>query len=97
MQKLRGNVSFIGLTFGQTCHDIDIAQSKGTVGSRFDNAVATRTELRSAIFERVSSMRATRKGERNPGFIAPHSPTLLVTTAMAARMLQASATLSLGP
>ena len=53
--------------------------------------------FRSAIFDKVSSMRATRKGDRKPGFTAPQSPTLLVTAAMAARMLQASATLSLGP
>ena len=31
---------YIGLTFGQTCHDAGIAQSMGAVGSRFDNAVA---------------------------------------------------------
>jgi putative transposase len=31
---------FIGLTFGQTCHDAGIAQSMGAVGSCFDNAVA---------------------------------------------------------
>lgn len=52
---------------------------------------------RSEMRVRVSSMRATRKGERKPGFTAPHSPTLWVTAAMAARMVQASATLSRGP
>jgi putative transposase len=31
---------FIGLTFGQTCHDAGIAQSMGAVGTCFDNAVA---------------------------------------------------------
>jgi putative transposase len=31
---------YIGLTFGQTCHDAGIAQSMGAVGSCFDNAVA---------------------------------------------------------
>jgi putative transposase len=31
---------FVGLTFGQTCHDAGIAQSMGAVGSCFDNAVA---------------------------------------------------------
>ena len=31
---------FIGLTFGQTCHDAGIAQSMGAVGSCYDNAVA---------------------------------------------------------
>jgi len=31
---------FIGLLFGQTCHDAGIAQSMGAVGSCFDNAVA---------------------------------------------------------
>jgi putative transposase len=31
---------FIGLTFGQSCHDAGIAQSMGAVGSCFDNAVA---------------------------------------------------------
>jgi putative transposase len=66
---------FIGLLFGQTCHDAGIAQSMGAVGSCFDNAVAetffatltkelllhdtpkggwaTRSELRSAIFEYI--------------------------------------------
>ena len=31
---------YIGLTFGQTCHEAGIAQSMGAVGSCFDNAVA---------------------------------------------------------
>ena len=31
---------FIGLLFGQRCHDAGIAQSMGAVGSCFDNAVA---------------------------------------------------------
>ena len=31
---------FIGLLFGQACHDAGIAQSMGAVGSCFDNAVA---------------------------------------------------------
>ena len=31
---------YIALTFGQTCHDAGIAQSMGTVGSCYDNAVA---------------------------------------------------------
>jgi putative transposase len=31
---------YIGLSFGQTCHDAGIAQSMGAVGSCFDNAVA---------------------------------------------------------
>ena len=31
---------YIGLTFGQTCHDAGIAQSMGAAGSCFDNAVA---------------------------------------------------------
>ena len=31
---------FIGLMFGQTCHDAGIAQSMGAVGTCFDNAVA---------------------------------------------------------
>ena len=31
---------YIGLLFGQTCHDAGIAQSMGAVGSCFDNAVA---------------------------------------------------------
>lgn len=31
---------YIGLTFGQTCHDVGIAQSMGAVGSCYDNAVA---------------------------------------------------------
>ena len=31
---------YIGLTFGQRCHDAGIAQSMGAVGSCFDNAVA---------------------------------------------------------
>jgi putative transposase len=31
---------FIGLTFGQACHDAGIAQSMGAVGTCFDNAVA---------------------------------------------------------
>ena len=31
---------YIGLIFGQTCHDTGIAQSMGAVGSCFDNAVA---------------------------------------------------------
>jgi len=31
---------FIGLTFGQACHDAGIAQSMGAVGSCFDKAVA---------------------------------------------------------
>ena len=31
---------YIGLTFGQACHDAGIAQSMGAVGSCFDNAVA---------------------------------------------------------
>jgi putative transposase len=31
---------FIGLTFGQTCHDAGIAQSMGAVGTCYDNAVA---------------------------------------------------------
>ena len=31
---------FIGLTFGQSCHDAGIAQSMGAVGTCFDNAVA---------------------------------------------------------
>ena len=31
---------FIGLTFGQTCHDAGIARSMGAVGTCFDNAVA---------------------------------------------------------
>src|SRR3954470_21787076 len=31
---------FIGLTFGQSCHDAGNAQSMGAVGSCFDNAVA---------------------------------------------------------
>jgi putative transposase len=31
---------FIGLVFGQACHDAGIAQSMGAVGSCFDNAVA---------------------------------------------------------
>jgi putative transposase len=34
------SAQFIGLTFGQTCHDAGIAQSMGAVGSCFDNAVA---------------------------------------------------------
>lgn len=66
---------FIGLTFGQACHDAGIAQSMGAVGTCYDNAVAetffatltkerllhdppcggwaTRTQLRSAIFEYI--------------------------------------------
>jgi putative transposase len=66
---------FIGLLFGQTCHDAGIAQSMGAVGTCYDNAVAetffatltketllhdtppggwaTRTQLRSAIFEYI--------------------------------------------
>jgi putative transposase len=35
-----GQGQFIGLTFGQACHDAGIAQSMGAVGSCFDNAVA---------------------------------------------------------
>ena len=31
---------FIGLTFGQACHDAGIAQSMGAVGTCYDNAVA---------------------------------------------------------
>lgn len=31
---------YVGLTFGQSCHDAGIAQSMGAVGSCFDNAVA---------------------------------------------------------
>jgi putative transposase len=31
---------FIGLTFGQSCHDAGIAQSMGAVGTCYDNAVA---------------------------------------------------------
>jgi putative transposase len=31
---------YIGLTFGQSCHDAGIARSMGAVGSCFDNAVA---------------------------------------------------------
>jgi len=31
---------YIGLSFGQTCHDAGIAQSMGAVGSCYDNAVA---------------------------------------------------------
>ncbi len=31
---------YIGLTFGQTCHDAGIAQSMGAVGTCYDNAVA---------------------------------------------------------
>jgi len=31
---------YIGLSFGQSCHDAGIAQSMGAVGSCFDNAVA---------------------------------------------------------
>lgn len=31
---------YIGLSFGETCHDAGIAQSMGAVGSCFDNAVA---------------------------------------------------------
>ncbi len=31
---------YIGLTFGQTCHDAGIAQSMGAIGSCYDNAVA---------------------------------------------------------
>ena len=31
---------FIGLLFGQTCHDAGIAQSMGAVGTCYDNAVA---------------------------------------------------------
>lgn len=31
---------YVGLSFGQTCHDAGIAQSMGAVGSCFDNAVA---------------------------------------------------------
>lgn len=31
---------YIGLSFGQTCHDAGIAQSMAAVGSCFDNAVA---------------------------------------------------------
>jgi putative transposase len=31
---------YIGLSFGQTCHDAGIAQSMGAVGSCFDNAAA---------------------------------------------------------
>src|SRR3954470_21528299 len=31
---------FVGLTFGQACHEAGIAQSMGAVGSCFDNAVA---------------------------------------------------------
>jgi putative transposase len=34
------SAQFIGLLFGQTCHDAGIAQSMGAVGSCFDNAVA---------------------------------------------------------
>ena len=34
---------FIGLTFGQTCHDAGIAQSMGAVGTCYDNAVARRS------------------------------------------------------
>jgi transposase InsO family protein len=40
---LRGPVEprqFIGLTFGQACHDAGIAQSMGAVGTCYDNAVA---------------------------------------------------------
>ncbi len=40
---MRGPVEpgqFIGLTFGQTCHDAGIAQSMGAVGTCYDNAVA---------------------------------------------------------
>jgi putative transposase len=31
---------YVALAFGQTCHDVGIAQSMGAVGSCFDNAVA---------------------------------------------------------
>jgi putative transposase len=31
---------FVGLTFGQACHDAGIAQSMGAVGTCYDNAVA---------------------------------------------------------
>ena len=34
------SAQYIGLSFGQTCHDAGIAQSMGAVGSCFDNAVA---------------------------------------------------------
>ena len=32
---------FVGLTFGQTCHDAGIAQSMGAVGSRFDKSLVS--------------------------------------------------------
>jgi transposase InsO family protein len=34
------SAQYIGLLFGQTCHDAGIAQSMGAVGTCFDNAVA---------------------------------------------------------
>ena len=40
LQRPLESAQYIGLTFGQTCHDAGIAQSMGAVGSCFDNAVA---------------------------------------------------------
>jgi putative transposase len=34
------SAQYIGLTFGETCHDAGIAQSMGAVGTCYDNAVA---------------------------------------------------------
>jgi hypothetical protein len=40
LRRPRESAQFIGLVFGQACHDAGIAQSMGAVGSCFDNAVA---------------------------------------------------------
>jgi putative transposase len=40
LQRPLESAQFIGLTFGQACHDAGIAQSMGAVGTCFDNAVA---------------------------------------------------------
>jgi putative transposase len=63
---LRGPVEskqFIGLTFGQACHDAGIAQSMGAVGSCFDNAVAETffaTLTKECLLHDAPKLRATR-------------------------------------
>jgi putative transposase len=62
---------FIGLSFGQTCHDAGIAQSMGAVGSCFDNAVAETffaTLTKELLLHRAPKAWATRAGLRSAVF-----------------------------
>jgi putative transposase len=53
---------FIGLTFGQTCHDAGIAQSMGAVGTCYDNAVAE-TFFATLTKERLCTTRRPAAGQ----------------------------------